>query len=143
MKAFLTSLIVGSNFVPPAKILLEHLPSGARLKLLPEPENPYDEEAIIVLCPMTSVPESQLSILDEKLPGAGFDLGEMLGAMLDIPLGHVAATGGKPLLTSQFAKAGTKEFLAVINRGHEAEASLAFGPDGKVQVLLSWEEGQS
>ena len=41
--------IVGSHFRPPAKGLLESLPAGTELWLQPEPDNPFDGNAIKVL----------------------------------------------------------------------------------------------
>lgn len=93
----LTTLLVGQHYHPPAKILLEHLPAGASLRLIHYAENPYDERAIGVWVEPKELPESQWPELEVKLPGQGFDLKEMLQSNEPLMLGHCAASGGKPL----------------------------------------------
>jgi hypothetical protein len=137
--AYLISPIVGAHFVPPAKILLEHLPSGASLLLEPEPDNPYDENAMLVMVEPSALPESQYAELELKLPGMGHTLEELLLGGKNLVLGHVAASGGKPLLKAIAlgkAYAGTLEFLSAIRNGEAGEASLGFDEDGLPVVKL-------
>lgn len=111
----ITSLIVGSHFKPPAKLLLENLPRGTPLSLEPDPENPYDPNAIRVLVGSKDIPESRYETLEGALGAVGVDgMGEILGEASWF-LGHVAASEGKPLLKAREATGddykGTLEFL--------------------------------
>lgn len=126
----LTSLLVGMHFHPPAKLLLASLPAGASLQLQREPDNPYDENAISVWLSPGEIPESQHSKLDEELGGFGFDLAEILQGEA-LMLGHVAATGGKPLKGTSYA--GNLEVLELLGeRGlDQLEVKLGFSPEGK------------
>lgn len=137
----LTTLLVGSHFRPPAKQILAALPSGASLRLVPEPENPYDEHAIAVYVEPSEIPESQHAKLDEELPLAGHDLVEILRGEA-LHLGYVAATGGKPLAGTDYA--GNQEIGEL---GHtigwtQLEATLGFAPDGRPLVLACTREGE-
>ena len=138
---YLISPIVGSHFAPPAKILLEHLPAGASLLLEPEPDNPYDENALLVLVDPAALPESQYPELELKLPGMGHSLEELLSSGKNLVLGHVAASGGKPLLKAAAkgkAYVGTLEFLALLRNGTAREASLGFDEEGLPVVRLEF-----
>lgn len=48
----ITLPIVGARFRPPADEILRLLPSGIPLMLRPQPDNPYDANAIAVLLPL-------------------------------------------------------------------------------------------
>lgn len=134
----LTGLLVGSHFVPPAKALLEHLPSGTPLALVPEPDNPYDEGAIKVFVDLNEVPESETSALREALQGFGADWDELLAAGTPLPLGHVAKTGNRPLQGTDYA--GTEEFHAA--GAARGEATLGFDPQGRAILLVDTEARQ-
>ncbi len=56
--------IVGSNFYPPAAAILNNLPIGILLELIPEPENQYDENAIAVWINGELIPENNLLALN-------------------------------------------------------------------------------
>ncbi len=136
MTLLLTTLLVGSHFVPPAKTLLEHLPVGARLFLQAEPDNPYDENAILVLLSPGQIPASQHDELAVKLPGTGHSLDELLDGPA-IPIGHVASSEGKPLLQANAQGAqyvGTKEFLPLLDDAGTFEFTLGFDGSGKPLV---------
>ena len=129
--------LVGSFNKPPAQTVLRHLPSGASLQLIPEPENPYDPAAIRVLVEPQALPESQWPQLEIELPLQGATLEQIMSAG-PIFLGYIAASGGKPLAKAQQANAGmqlvgNKEVAAV----GEGEATLRFGLDGKPLVAIS------
>lgn len=132
----LTSLLVGAHFRPPAKQVLANLPSGAELVLSPEPENPYDPNALRVLVWPGEIPEVMHSSLDEALQGTGHDLGELLASEEPFWLGYVAASGGKPL-TKAALSAGNKEFLALMAASPDHSAKLAFDAAGLPLVMLS------
>ena len=97
----LKTLLVGSHFVPPAKILLEHLKGGTPLTLVREPENPYDDHAVKVYCKPSDVPLSQREELALKLPGTGNDWEEMLASNAPVCLGHLSSNNGKPILKAR------------------------------------------
>ena len=83
--------LVGMYFRPPAQIVLKGLLGGSHLTLTPEPENPYDSNAIRVECnPNDMEPEYKESIR-EQLEGYGKTLEELL-AEPSIHLGYVAKT---------------------------------------------------
>lgn len=125
----MTSLLVGSHFRPPAKIVLANLKGGTILRLEPEPENPYDEFALKVLVDgnfLISSPE-----LEASLEASGHVLEDLLEQ--EIFLGFVAATGGKPLRENPEWK-GNRDFL---EWGIEGKvASLGFDGSGKALVRL-------
>lgn len=136
----LRSLIVGSHFAPPAKALLEHLPSGAALRVQLENDNPYDEHAILVHVRPEAVPESQWAELEVKLPGMGLDWEELRGLNDWLVLGHVASSDGKPLAKAKVTDAGlvgTREFReAIAIEGEGIPARLEFGGGGEALVVI-------
>ena len=136
----LRSLIVGSHFAPPAKAMLEHLPSGAPLRVQLENDNPYDEHAILVYVRPEAVPESQHAELVVKVPGMGLDWGELLAANDWLVLGHVAASDGKPLTKAKATDAGlvgTREFReAIAQEGENIPARLEFSGGGEALVVI-------
>jgi hypothetical protein len=119
----LKSLLVGVHFHPPAKLILASLPAGTPVSLVPEPENPYDPDAIQVYVDPSHIPASERPGLELALPGMGQDLVSIL-TQDSILLGHVAATGGKPLLKAGPGFVGTLEFAGL------RSARLGFSPDG-------------
>lgn len=129
----LIGLLVGSHFVPPSKLLLENLPQGTKIRLLADPENPYDQNAIKVLLPPGGIPVERHEKLAEALPAMGWTLEDVLGADV-LMLGHLAASDGKPLQKVQQSDpqiVGNKEFLEA---GLEGEGELLF--DGSGMVLI-------
>lgn len=125
----LTSLIVGSHFRPPAKIVLANLKGGTPLRLERDEQNTYDEFAIKVLVEgRFIIPSPQVEV---ELEATGNSLEELRD--LEIFLGFVAATGGKPLKENPEWK-GNRDFL---DWGLEGKtASLGFAGDGKPLVRL-------
>jgi hypothetical protein len=92
------SIIVGSHFVPPAKIILKCLRSGAKLTLEQEPENPYDENAIKVFVEPNEVDFGALHAEEHANALSGYGTtGEEIINGPPIYLGHIAASGGKVL----------------------------------------------
>lgn len=91
----LLGLLTGARFRPPAELLLQHLPTGTEVELRPEPENPYDPEAVGVWVEPRQIPESEHQALAEELPGAGWTLPDLLSAE-PIQLGYIATESGKP-----------------------------------------------
>lgn len=136
--------IVGSHFHPPAKALLSALPAGLALELAPEPENPYDPEGMLVQVPLASF-QSLAPSVASHLDGALLQQAATLDQVVSTAparLGHIAATGGKPLLKlaqdpANPALSGTREAHAGYDAG--AMASLGFLPSGAPVVWLEWE----
>lgn len=130
----LTVPLVGAHFLPPAKWILAALPSGARLRLEPEPENPYDPKAIRAFGRAGDVPDSQHAELVEILSGAGFDLVEVL-ALPEIWLGFLADSDGK-----LGAQGGNREVAGLADGARlsvgELAAELGFDPSGKAMVRV-------
>lgn len=140
----LTSILVGAFHRPPAKQVLECLPTGQPLLLIPEPENPYDREALRVLVEPGTIPVELHDMLRDKLAGTGTELEDLLMQPDPLQLGFVVASEGKPLAKAREASpmplVGNREFNAERAEHSEATAKLAFGPDGKALVMLSWQE---
>lgn len=133
--------LVGDHFHPPASLVLKHLPTGSRLQLEPDPGNPYDEFAVKVLVDPGEIPESQFGALGNfefGLPSMGLTL-EQLQSSGPIWLGHLAASGGKPLakaLAAEPGLVGNREVLDLM-KDPDHRAELAFAPDGKPRVVVS------
>lgn len=83
-----TAPLVGAAFRPPAKAILNVLPTGCPLYLEREPENAYDPHAIKVLVEPKDIPTSQHEHLAGAAIGYGTSLEEILSAKL-IHLGYV------------------------------------------------------
>lgn len=67
--------ILGAHFRPPAKLIFQYLPTGQVLLLEPEPDNPYDANAIKVLLPSTALPTDPEFI--DNLSSFGHDIEEL------------------------------------------------------------------
>ena len=125
--------IVGAHFRPPAKQILKLLPAGATLTLVPEPENPYDPGAIMVLVSPGEL-RVCLSQLDEdlisrELVGSGFTLEDLEDEAPEggWHLGYVPRSGAKTAAGGP----GNLEIAAAF-AGQEVpwQARLAFLPTG-------------
>lgn len=78
--------IVGDFYRPPAKAILAHLGARTPLILRPEPENPYDPNAIAVFIEGANIPEDY--DLDVALGGYGTNIAETR-ARPEIHLGYI------------------------------------------------------
>lgn len=133
-----TTLLVGWHFHPPAKLLLEHLPAGASLRLTHDDENPYDERAISVWVNPGALPAAQHEELRVKLPGMGFDLDEVLAGP-PVMLGYVAASEGKPLEKARVVRGdlvGNAELFEQL----PCEGRLAFDGSGMALVIVEGDD---
>jgi len=137
--------LVGAFHRPPAKTVLENLPARAPLRLVPEPENPYDAGAIRVLVNFQHLRDigMDMSELCEALDAAGADEREIIDGP-PLQLGYCAATGGKPLakiaaLWSQsgLVPVGNVEVAAALDTSGTKFVTLIFGPDGQPGVKLT------
>jgi len=120
--------LVGMRFRPPAVPLLNALPAGAELGLVPEPSNPYDEKAVQVWMKFSSIPESQHGDLAMHSSGFGFDL-DALREQEDWMLGYIAKTENRSLHDE-------------IAQGRSYTATLGFNAEGKPKVDIELGEGQ-
>lgn len=113
--------IVGAHFHPPAKTLLQFLPLGTPLWLKPEPDNPYDANAIMVgvngTTVETAIPKGQIEDFDAALEGFGFNSEEVFSTH-EWHLGYIPRT--------------IAETIKLEPGKHPA--ALAFGADGKPMV---------
>ena len=109
--------IVGMHFRPPAKAILAHLPSGANLYLQREPENPYDENAVMVLVDYEEIPEGQHTQLACVAEPYGYSL-EDLAKNSPWHLGYISRQ-----------EAETLSPILLSNPSYGA--TLAFSPEGK------------
>lgn len=126
--------LVGSHYNPPAKALLEHLPNGAKLRLRRDTENPYDEFAIEVFVEGSAIPESQHREVEVKVAGFGHSLEEIIAPGASWKLGHLGASGGKPLAKMQQVRSdlvGNRELLNAAPAGVDGlTAKLVFDGAG-------------
>jgi len=83
--------IVGAHYRPPAKAILAALPGGTPMLLRPEPSNPYDSNAIMVLLDPRHIPEDCKEELAARCEGYGTDLSDVL-AQNHIHVGYIPAT---------------------------------------------------
>ena len=125
--------LVGAFFRPPAKFLLQVLPSGAPLELRPEPENPYDPQAIAVWGSAAAAPEGGLESIQENLEGCGHGLPEDEEelALWKAELRHLGYVA-KEQTASVFASAASA--------AAPWHARLTFSAEGKPQVKFNFEE---
>jgi len=92
----LKTFLVGQHFVPPSKVVLKALPAGAEVELLDASDNPYDANAIRVKVAVSAFDQESLFALEFELLGMGSSVADLNEAG-EIFLGHVAASGGKPM----------------------------------------------
>ena len=117
--------IVGAHFRPPAKAILECLPAGSALSLRPEPDNPFDSNAVQVIVQgavLQGLPAIIQNRLDDLAGMYGSDLASILAAT-EWHLGYVP----RALAIS----------LAPALAGNEIEASLTFSASGAAQATTT------
>lgn len=83
--------LVGAHFRPPAKAILQVLPTDSPLRLIPEPDNPHDANALAVHVATVDIPESAHEELNALAAPYGFDLAA-IAAQESWHLGYVKAT---------------------------------------------------
>jgi len=84
----LTFSIVGAFYRPPAQAILSVLPSGAKLFILSEPENPYDPKAIAIYVNSKELSKIDKEVLESALEGSGTSP-EDLFLQPSWPLGYI------------------------------------------------------
>lgn len=115
--------LVGMQFRPPAAQVLSVLPIGTTLKLVPEPENPKDSNAIRVVVDLDEISSGVRIMLDAILDPAPKGI---------FWLGYVAATGGKPARGGP----GNVEALLLMSAHEHFYAKLGAAPEGYPTVEL-------
>ena len=134
MPTYLTPL-VGAQFYPPAKLLLQWIPPLTPLILTPEPSNPYDPNAVqVFLDPKTLSKEPWLKDPDflAALNGFGVTDDEELLASGLLQLGHLAAKTPRGSSTSEAA-----EWTYCNTLQAPIQALLAKGETPQAHFLLS------
>lgn len=136
----LTGILVGAHFRPPAKLILECLPSGTPLQLVAEPDNAYDEFAVQVSVNLGHVPDSQHSRLAQELPKYGWDLDEFKTRAETgecIHLGYLAAGNNKVFKEMAECQANSVFLDAqALTPWAECQITLGFAANGQALVLL-------
>ncbi len=124
-----TAPLVGMHFRPPAKAILQCLPSACPLLVVPEPTNAYDSNALQVFVRSADIPASQ----HEELASASMFFGHSLEDILAQErwhLGYIKATEAlhiAPRIQSLFSHEEGE--IAV-------KVSLSFDATGKPLVSL-------
>ena len=135
---YLICPIVGSHFRPPAKQLLTVLPLGCGLLLRPEPDNPYDENAVQVLVSITSTfPISRWAELGQALDGTGFEPQDLVREEKingPLQLGYIPRSGTKTAKGGP----GNVEVLQVLAQNPVLQATLTTLPDGSPAASIYW-----
>lgn len=132
------SQIVGMHFRPPAKVVLEAMPSGMGLLLVPEPTNAYDEFAIQVLVSPQAILEEDAidkAELADAIGTMGCDWFELEAIGDPIHLGYCISANNKKL----GAWTPNTVIADVIKASHWT-ATLGFSPEGVAFVGLCVED---
>lgn len=88
----MTIPIVGAFHRPPAKAIQDSLPLGHPLELVAEPDNPYDENAVMVLVTTESLANLDPGILAHmrsQVESFGYDLDAIIEDLLNVQLGYI------------------------------------------------------
>lgn len=120
--------LVGMHFRPPAKAILQCLPKGAALRIVPEPHNEYDANALAVWVDASAIPYSEHDTLNSLAIPFGYSADDII-ALGEWQLGYIARQEAEVLV-------GAVNEALVRRTLH---ASLAFGGDGKPRVEITFE----
>lgn len=140
MATFLAPL-VGMHFRPPAKAILAVLPANCPLQVIPEPDNPFDSNALQVMVRSVDIPKGQHEELDNAGRMFGYPLEDIL-AKEQWHLGYVKATEAihlQPRIVDWQAMQGQYELLPCELLPCElppCPATLSFDSAGKPLVSL-------
>ena len=132
--------IVGAHFHPPAKLILQILPLNQSLILDPEPDNPYDPDAIKVMVKPTSIkiPEAQAEKIADELISYGSNWEDVMEKDL-LHIGYIPKSGAKTARVDGQASPGNIEFLDAMSQPNW-KASLTFSAMGQPFVRLSYQK---
>ncbi len=118
--------IVGAHFRPPAKALLSVLPGGNALRIIPEPDNPHDENALAVFVVTSEIANDLNDELDVAASPFGYGI-ESIRDSVGWHLGYIPRTHAEvlqPRIVAYFAAQGKDGLIGI----------LAFTPDGKPAI---------
>lgn len=118
-----TAPVVGAHFHPPAKALLKYIPSNAALTLRREPENPYDENAVMVYVGMEIIPEELHGELEAETTNYGFSLEELLEQ--------------SPWHLGYIGRDYAVHLAPLLDQSPPEEVTIFFGMDGKPQAKIT------
>lgn len=124
--------LVGMHHRAPAKAILQCLPADTKLILEPEPENPFDPNAIKVLVAPAAVPQTQHTMLETLLLGYGYSMEHFLEER-SWHLGYIKA---QPIKSGDSSSAA--EIAPIL--GDQREATLRFDHEGKPWVDVQVED---
>ncbi len=143
MKDTLTGLLVGMHFRPPAKLILECLPSGTPLTLRAEPENPYDDDAVAVEVELKHLAASQRERLVAELPNFGWSweqVEEYIAQGSVLQLGYIGAAKNKDVKALEGEGVVANRVFIDANREvipwTDCAITLGFSSAGKPLVVL-------
>jgi len=123
--------IVGIQFRREGRAILEALPAGAQLELLPEPSNQYDPDAIAVYAPSTSIPPESHDALREALLGYGLELEAVLATERH-HVGYIPSPNGRMAhLGTDLRAALTRWVIAQVEPITSIPVKLAFNLQGQ------------
>lgn len=136
---YLLSPIVGTHFRPPAGLILTQLPVGTELILSPEPDNPYDPNAVRIELDGSSIPYDKLD------PDQLLSCGWTVEALRDeyegwkvFHLGYIAASQKTATIGQTLYKLNT-DFLPILAGAPDHQATLTFSPEGRALVKLEYQ----
>lgn len=140
MKIF---LLVGIHYNRPAKVLLASMIQDTTVELRREPENPYDEHAVAVYVDQQLLDVFLLEQLVGDLEASGYTLRDVV-RQPKWKLGHMGASGGKPLLKAMretgTSLLGNRDLLAAYD-GDLPVAKCHQGMDGTITLRI--EDGEA
>ena len=141
MPQTLQFILVGQHFNKPSGLLLRCVPNATAVQLEAEPENPYDPLAVAVYLPTAAIDRPSLEALNDDLESQGLTLREVW-AQARWKLGHVAASGRKPLNDARSRTGldlrGNAELLGLRPEGEPLpEARLELRSDGLTLLIVS------
>lgn len=123
--------LVGAHFRPPAKAILQVLFSGCPLRIVPEPDNPYDANALAVLVATKDIPAGAHEDLASIAAPFGFSLDDIL-AESEWHLGYIKATEAiwlQPRVLSWLME-------HINDPADTVPGRLSFDPSGKPLVVV-------
>ena len=116
--------IVGMYFSPPAQLIVDNLPVGAKLYLTPEPDNLHDPNAVAVWVKTEEIPPSALTGILREVAFFGISKQDFLSTE-DYQLGYIARNVAQALRETDTVPLNT--FI---------EAQLALNPSGQPRAIL-------
>lgn len=143
MTRIIEAPIVGMHFRPPAKQVIHALPAGTALRIVPEPDNPYDEKALRVEVHGRDISLDADVGLIEALEGTGHQIEDLFGPRPDesdweppaFHLGYVADSDGAVI--RKIGGAGNREIAACgVTSGR-----LGWSADGQPMIQVEVKVG--